>query len=484
MTWRSLLPLSLRPIHLHSPFGVSTRPRRSPGQVLVLVALGMVPLLGAVGVSIDVGQIFMRYRQVQTAADAGALAGTRNMASGVPGVDVTSATVTTAITTYVTANVPAATIASAKLLKGTGGSTRNAYDCIVNRDTSSDVNVSSASTNDLWTADCLQVISRNTFNTYFVQIVGISTFTVTATSTASATPVTAMGGIRPITIPDSYANATGTTVTPWGPNWATDTVLGSKTCAQWTAALVPHPQSPDPPCSPGTISISSSYKGMVNLMGPPSPPNEYTSNSSASGCHWHMHNSGTDNQDIGWSNPVRPAHSGSYTVTHHGTTSPLGWWDNLQYRIDPAYNNCNNSASFHGAIERFAEFGYDGVISAGAASAAKGDFFTLNNGNLGDNFSGPLDDACDAFGTQMTIFIPLFDAFADPNHSGQGGTPSRPPVVHISSFAALRILCSDIGGSSVAGTLVQGNVPPDEVMGSGGIREVGKPNLTVIKLVQ
>jgi len=49
--------------------------RAENGQVLVIVAIGMAVLLGFVGLAIDVGMLYTTRRQMQTAADAAAIAG-------------------------------------------------------------------------------------------------------------------------------------------------------------------------------------------------------------------------------------------------------------------------------------------------------------------------------------------------------------------------------------------------------------------------
>jgi Flp pilus assembly protein TadG len=49
----------------------------SPGQILIMFAIVLTSLLGAVGLAVDLGLAFSQRRTMQTAADAGALAGTR-----------------------------------------------------------------------------------------------------------------------------------------------------------------------------------------------------------------------------------------------------------------------------------------------------------------------------------------------------------------------------------------------------------------------
>jgi hypothetical protein len=52
------------------------------GQVLVIVALGIIVLLGVAGIAIDVGRLMAERRHLQTAADAGALAACQALLSG------------------------------------------------------------------------------------------------------------------------------------------------------------------------------------------------------------------------------------------------------------------------------------------------------------------------------------------------------------------------------------------------------------------
>lgn len=431
---------------------------RSPGQIIVLAALAFVPMIGFAGISVDFGNIYMRYRMLQTGADAAALAGMRVIASGVPGTTYTTTDVANAISTHLTNNAAGATVTTQQLLWGTSS---NADQCLATA-TPTTVNLTAATTTQLWTAHCLQVTGNLSFNTWFVQIVGVSTFNVQATSTVTAAPVTAMSGLRPITIPDTGVVVNGLPTTPWGPQWSA--ILGTKTCTEWQAAPVPHPIGPDPPC-PGGLTMAQ-YKGLVNFLGPPSPPAVYTGNSNATGCHYEDHPTpSNENQEVGWDNPTH-AHAGIPWT---------GGWTNSVFQKDTGYTNCSNSASFNNAVGYWAANGYGGVISAGPAASGQGDFFTLNNGNLGNNFHGPLSGACT--GPTMVIYLPVFDAMADPNHNTQ-------TAVHLESFAALQITCPlPNPSSSVTGTIVQAPVPASQVKATGGSRQQGASNVTLIKLV-
>jgi hypothetical protein len=58
---------------------------RQKGQVLVLVAIMLVVLLGMLALALDGGHAYLQRRQMQTAADAGALAAAREYCAGRPG---------------------------------------------------------------------------------------------------------------------------------------------------------------------------------------------------------------------------------------------------------------------------------------------------------------------------------------------------------------------------------------------------------------
>src|SRR6478672_2836984 len=62
-----------------------TAPDRAPrGQILIMFAVMLTALLGALGLSIDLGMSFSQRRTMQSAADAGALAGARVVSKAMP----------------------------------------------------------------------------------------------------------------------------------------------------------------------------------------------------------------------------------------------------------------------------------------------------------------------------------------------------------------------------------------------------------------
>jgi hypothetical protein len=80
-------PLAIRMARLEQE--ARRRARRQRGQVLVMVAFGMVVLLGITGAAIDLGFGFAHRRQVENAAEAAALAGAKALARHVEYVQIT-----------------------------------------------------------------------------------------------------------------------------------------------------------------------------------------------------------------------------------------------------------------------------------------------------------------------------------------------------------------------------------------------------------
>jgi Flp pilus assembly protein TadG len=70
---------------------LASDPTFEGGQVLVLVALGLVVLLGITGIAVDLGRLMAERRHLQTAADAAALAACQSLTSGAV-ADISAAT--------------------------------------------------------------------------------------------------------------------------------------------------------------------------------------------------------------------------------------------------------------------------------------------------------------------------------------------------------------------------------------------------------
>jgi len=149
----------MKPIHLQT---TSER-----GQSLVLVALMMVGLLAFVGLALDGGQVFEMRRQVQNAADAGALAGVNEVATG------QNALVYYRIYQYTIGNANVgnrATMFNAEYFDSSG--TRY----------SGKVPIAPGVPPPLGT-DCITVTAQRKFNTLIISFLGFNDMTVSASAT-------------------------------------------------------------------------------------------------------------------------------------------------------------------------------------------------------------------------------------------------------------------------------------------------------------
>ena len=140
----------------------SQQRRRQPGQVLVLFALASIPIMGFVGLSIDGGNILAQRRIAQNGADAGALAGARDMMASLPngGGPLSGEPFTTA-RKYAEENAKSG----------------NQLELTV---TPEYINNSGTVVYDKTTANGLRVTVTKRFPTYFISVLGISDFTVSA----------------------------------------------------------------------------------------------------------------------------------------------------------------------------------------------------------------------------------------------------------------------------------------------------------------
>ena len=136
--------------------------RTERGQTLVLVALLLVAMLAMVALAIDGGNAYSERRQMQTAADAGALAAARARCLG-------DAAWVSAGETQCEANSSQAAIACAVDGPGTYGS--------------------------VWAT------ASETISTWFAGIVGVPSISVGARAEASCEPISGTGTLVPLTIP-------------------------------------------------------------------------------------------------------------------------------------------------------------------------------------------------------------------------------------------------------------------------------------------
>lgn len=130
------------------------------GQVLVLVALALLGLIAIVALAVDIGSVYQKRREMQNAADAGALAGAREICFGDPGTE-----------------------ASARAA---------AQDYAINRN---DADGAIVTINAPVT---VTVMATKTVETYFAGIIGFDEIAVDADATAICGKAGGAGGIWPV----------------------------------------------------------------------------------------------------------------------------------------------------------------------------------------------------------------------------------------------------------------------------------------------
>ncbi len=140
------------------------------GQSIAWVVLAMGILLGMAAFVIDIGHAYFCYRELQAATDAAALAGAQNLrSSSATAIATEYSAVSGDKNTY--ANLSNVTMVSGYPL----------FECLT---TLKNMGVACVSPND---ANAIQVKEKATISTFFARIFGISTMTISATSTASVT---------------------------------------------------------------------------------------------------------------------------------------------------------------------------------------------------------------------------------------------------------------------------------------------------------
>jgi hypothetical protein len=159
--------------------------RSQSGQALVLFALFLVGLLAVLALVLDGGNLYLRRRRMQNAADAGALAGVRVLA-----VNGTNA----------------AAIAAAQN-----------YACTRNGATTCDVTISGSG---------LTVIAHSSVATTFARVLGIMAMPIQARAVAMFGPISETGGAAPIAIRD-FNYQFGSTYTIWDDNKDMDPTTGN-----------------------------------------------------------------------------------------------------------------------------------------------------------------------------------------------------------------------------------------------------------------
>lgn len=155
------------------------RMRDQRGQVFALFAISGVAMVGMIGFVVDAGRVYTTHRQLQAAADATAAAAADQLSS------VKDGTITLAAAENTAKTYSAETGQKNATSNLTGVTTTFTPKCItVNGSVPSWCNTSS-------TPNVLVVTQQASVNTVFAKILGINSFSVKATSTAS------MGGGKP-----------------------------------------------------------------------------------------------------------------------------------------------------------------------------------------------------------------------------------------------------------------------------------------------
>jgi len=131
--------------------------RREKGQVLVVVALALLALLAMVALAVDVGHFYAERRHMQNAADAGALAGAREICFGDP------------------------TLAESVAMD---------YATVRNRAEDAQVTVTGGLS--------VTVLVSETAETYFGGVIGVNTVNVNAVAAATCGRATSASGLWPV----------------------------------------------------------------------------------------------------------------------------------------------------------------------------------------------------------------------------------------------------------------------------------------------
>lgn len=127
---------------------------KSRGQILVMYGVAAVGIMGFAGLAVDGGYIFTQRRLAQNGADAAALVGARDIANN------RHSSIDTDVTTYVRGNTGSSAVATWNYVNNAGATVSQS------------------------TATGVSALATKTFNTFFIQALGISNFTVSARGTA------------------------------------------------------------------------------------------------------------------------------------------------------------------------------------------------------------------------------------------------------------------------------------------------------------
>jgi Flp pilus assembly protein TadG len=166
--------------------------RREDAQILALFAVALVVLAGLVGIVLDGGNVYVQRRTAQAAADAAALAGTRELrqtpAAAIQGGSGTSNTLAGAVCTYAQANsFGIATTVTSAYFVGTDGTTSvGSIPILTNCSTPTSTTVPA-------TASGVHVdVEIGPFGPYLLGVLGIPPITVQGHGTAQVGVLTVM----------------------------------------------------------------------------------------------------------------------------------------------------------------------------------------------------------------------------------------------------------------------------------------------------
>ena len=187
----------------------SSNPRAERGQILVIVAGGLLVLVAMVGLVIDGGYAWGKQRDTQNAADAAAEAGATVLAERLGGATKTDADVRTAINLVSSENGFSPPAAYYTLVDGTmvnaGGST------VANESAAARVGDGIIPP----TAQGVRAIATQTFDTFLMRVVGFNQLTASAPATAVSGFITdvcaASSGcdVIPVTFPVTVVSCDG-----------------------------------------------------------------------------------------------------------------------------------------------------------------------------------------------------------------------------------------------------------------------------------
>lgn len=238
--------------------------RRQQGQVIALFAIGLVSFLAMVAVVIDGGTLYLQRRTAQNAADAAALAGARALQQA---TTQSTATVGTAICTYLQANsfgvVPTA---SAYFVDTTATTNLGAISL---------ASTCSATPNS-WIPNGASGVHVDAtigpYNTYLAGIVGVRQLQATASATAQ---VGVLGIPRPDLIPLAGCGPdmliSGTSPTPYAnilnPDNTINTAMYGGDYVLQGSQMTQNEIPPAGSTCPVWNGTSSAWKGKVDISG-------------------------------------------------------------------------------------------------------------------------------------------------------------------------------------------------------------------------